>query len=125
MRLIIAIATLVACSGAWAQEPPPESQGWKKLDFICRQLTTDYQYSEHFYVSEKEVDSWESFWSNGKTHDWHFSNQMTIQKAVYNSDGELSLVYDIDRATGRMSRTNVKMRAIDYFDCDLRPENKF
>ena len=125
MRSLIAIAALVACSGAWAQ--PPASEGWKKLDFICTGIDDDNQIQQWFYVNKNEGQSiYEETYPGSETvRFWHYSGDLTLQKNIYGGKGQMTGLDEIDRATGRMTRTNTVADRTDRFDCELRPENKF
>lgn len=125
MRSLIAIAALVACSGAWAQ--PPALEGWKKLDFICTGIDTGEQIRQWFYVNENKGQSVfeETYFESVTVRLWHYSDDMGLQKNIYGTRGQMTGTDEIDRATGRMSRTNILANKTDLFDCELRPENKF
>ena len=124
-RSVIAIAALVACSGAWAQ--PPASEGWKKLDFICSEVNTGQQTQQWFYVNENEGISTyeEKYPASDVVNLWHYSDEMSLQKNIFGGKGQLTGIDEIDRSTGRMTWTDVADDRIKSFDCELRSENKF
>lgn len=125
MRTLIAVVALLTCSGAWAQ--PPASEGWRRLDFICNGVDADEQIQQWFYVNKNKGQSIyeEKYPASETVRSWHYSDDLNLQKNIYWGKGQLTGIDTIDRATGRMTRTDTLAKRTDRFDCELRPENKF
>lgn len=124
-RLLIVITALVACSGAGAQQPP-ESEGWKKLDLVCTEPKTLRQIYPSFYVNQKDYAEWEEIDEvSGRLKKRHFSHVQALQKNSYSADGNIIKLRDLDRSTGRLTVHNLETNAKPFYDCDLRPKNKF
>lgn len=122
MRFIVAIATLVACSGAWAGQAP---EGWKKLDFICESLERKgYEMDDYFWVSERDEDVWIETHAGGqKTH--HRTTPIYLSKSYFGPDGDLVTYSEIDRSTGRQTHRSLILDYSVTLDCELRRANKF
>ena len=124
-RSIIAIAALMVCSGAWAK--PPASEGWNRVDFICTDLDTGRQRREWFYANENagHFDYEERYRDSDIVRVYHWSDDLELGKNVFGPKGEVTGVYRIDRATGRLSDSYRARDRRIFLDCELRPENKF
>lgn len=97
------------------------------MDFICTDLDTGRQRRERYYASENEgrFDYKERYFDSDIFRVFHWSDNLELGKNVYGLKGEVTGVYRIDRATGRLSDSyRLRGRAI-FLDCELRPENKF
>lgn len=123
--LLIVITLFVACSGSEAT-PPPMSEGWRKLDLVCQEPKTFRQIYPSFYVNNKEYAEWEEIDDvSGSPKIRHYSHPQALQKNSLSADGNIIKLRDLDRSTGRLVVHNLETNAKPFYDCDLRPENKF
>ena len=124
MKCLLGVSFLLICSPLLAV-PPPEEEGWRKLDFVCASVETGDQTYPSFYVGEKEDGYWEDVRADGATAFWHSYTQYYLQKEFYGADNLLSTLMKIDRSTGYMTMKNYKTQWRSAHDCKLRAENKF
>ena len=126
LNLLTAKAALVSCSGAWA-EKPPESAGWKRLDFVYTNRETGEESREYFYANDESES--ESRWKEkAPEEDWtmlyHKSDKFMLERTLWWDEGkQLLLISEIDRYSGTMDRWNDDGKKT--YDCELRGDNKF
>jgi len=124
MKCLVGVSFLLVCSPLLAV-PPPEEEGWRKLDFVCVTIETGERTYPFFYVSQQESDWWEENLTDGTPRYRHSSEKNYLEQNYYNLDGEIRSSSWIDRSTGHMTKWDYGANLYFTFDCELRAENKF
>ena len=138
LKLITAVAAIVACLGAWGY--PPASDGWKKLEFNCYGPSGSMYVDSRFYSHPNDYETYDHYKTNqdGET-DKHpsyryISGPHTLTQIFYRLSparhkANSASLYEIDRSTGIQTFSLIGQRGnviskVTY-ECELRPENKF
>ena len=128
MRLLIAIAALMACSGAWAWEDAP--QGWKAVDLVCTGVKGDRWYqqdsSQHDVRYYAATNGYGRFVGKSDREYWSTPTQVGADQYISGSEGRiLAWTEKVDRSTGRKELLKIELNELWVHDCELRRENKF